>query len=94
MVDGAQLLTLDAQKDAPASLAFGLVLKGTLRVTADSGETRWVGPGDMFGMTQYELNPGDNSLLLRSTITAVSYLAFSAEHVAKQGFARVRPLSK
>lgn len=88
MLDRAKLVELDVKGAPPATLAFGLVLDGTVRVTVEGGDTRWVGPGEVFGMAQYELNQSDNHVLLRSTTKTAHYLAFSHADVATHGLVR------
>ena len=94
MIDGAKLVVIEGQSESSTSLAFGLVLDGRLRVTAEGAETRWVGPGEIFGMIQYAMHRMDAPVLLTSTTNTVRYLAFSHDDVAKRGYARsdVRPL--
>jgi hypothetical protein len=84
---------MESKAKSSTALAFGLVLEGMVGVTIADGETRWVGPGEVFGMIQYELNRGNTPVLLTSTTRPVHYLAFSHEDVAMGGFARSGALS-
>lgn len=77
LVDSAKLVTVSGKKESVASLAFGLVLDGTLRVTMEGAPTRWVGPGEVFGASLYEHQKIDNPVKLAGSSNTVRYLAFS-----------------
>jgi hypothetical protein len=91
LIDRAKLVELDNKGAPSAILAFGLVLDGTIRVMVEGGDTRWVGPGEVFGMAQYQLSQGDMRLLLTSTTKTAHYLAFTHANVATQGLVRRAP---
>jgi len=88
MIDKAELLTLQASPapKLPPSLAFGLVQDGMLRVTAN-GETRSVGPGQVFEVPE-EQPGGVPQVSLALTTNTVRYWAFSRESVESMGFVR------
>lgn len=92
MINGAQLHVVEAKTESSAMLAFGIVLDGTLLVRI--GEEQWLlGPGEVFGMSQYAVKEGNSPVSLRSTTGTVRYLGFSHDDVATLGFARARPVS-
>lgn len=89
ILDQAKVITVEGKAEYSTSLAFGMVLDGTLRVAMEGGETRWIGPGDVFGMAQYELNRVDSAARLMGTTTkTVRYLAFSHADIASLDSAR------
>lgn len=88
LIDRAKLVELEGKEAPTVPLAFGLVLDGTVRVTAEGADTRWVGPGEVFGMAQYEIYHTDTRISLTSTTKKAHYLAFSHEDLVMQGLTR------
>lgn len=94
LLDRAKLIELEGKASPTTQLAFGLVLDGTLRVAVEGGETRWVRPGEVFGMAQYELNHEDHRLTVTKTTKTAQFLAFSHADIVMQGFGWREPLPK
>ncbi len=96
MLNNANVLALEKPKTETTqsqtflSVAFGLVLEGTLRVH-EGGETRWVRPGELFGMNQYQQTGKEASISVTCATQAVRVLVFSSADVANMGLIRARP---
>jgi hypothetical protein len=89
LLDQAKVMTMEGKSELSTSLAFGLVLEGTMRVTVEGGETRWIGPGEVFGIGRYQLNRADAPTLLTNTTKSARYLAFSHADIAPLTGARL-----
>jgi|GEM_PF-6509961 hypothetical protein len=82
LIDSATLEEVKGDVVSEGSLAFGIVRDGLLRVTVD-GETQWVGPGEVFGISQYLLKSGNYQMKITGMQPANHYLAFTHEMVMK-----------
>jgi len=94
LLDQAKVVTVEAKGETWTSIAFGMVLDGTLRVAREGGEARFIGPGEVFGMAQYELNRFDSPVVLSGATKTTRYLAFSHADVASFDSARRSPEGK
>ena len=86
LIDRAKLIELNNKDSLTATVAFGFVLDGTVRVAMEGAETRWVGPGELFGMARYDLDHRDHHVELTSTTKTAHYLAFSDAEMDIEGF--------
>lgn len=99
LVDSANVVTLEKpapdKQTVPAKvpLAFGVVLQGTLRVTIEGEGTRWVRPGDIFGMTRYQTTRQDALASLVCATPTVQILSFTMNDVSGFGYVRAQPTS-
>lgn len=94
LLDQAKVISVEAKSEYSTSIAFGMVLDGTLRISMEGSEPRWIGPGEVFGMAQYELNRFDSAVRLEGTTKPVRYLAFSHADIASLDPARQRSPEK
>lgn len=88
VLDGAKLVTIEGNSESTATAAFGLVLEGMLHVAVEGENSRWVGPGEIFGMTTYRFSGKDSAMSLSARTQTVRYLAFSQSELTTLSFIR------
>ncbi len=92
ILSDATLVTVESNAESVTTAAFGLVVEGTLQVRVEGEGSHWVGPGEIFGISQYQFSGKDAAMVLSARAQPVRYLAFSQSTLRTLNFIR-RPSS-
>lgn len=88
VLSSAKLVTVEGNAESMTTAAFGLVVQGTLQVKVEGEGSHWVGPGEIFGISQYQFSGKDAAMVLSARVQTVRYLAFSQSTLRTLNFIR------
>jgi hypothetical protein len=91
LIDSGKLMSVKGDHEIPASLAFGVVIEGAMRIKVEDAPWRWVGPGETFGTSEYELTPRDMPVTIVGVSNTTRYLAFAHDSVEGLNFSARAP---
>jgi hypothetical protein len=87
LMNSAKSMTINGDHAVTAPLPLAIVIYGSLRVKVEDGPWQWVGPGEIFGSSQYETRPIETPVTIVSVSKTAQYLALP--YTAIESSARV-----